>query len=555
MAERQDVGVERDQAGQRRGAESAPSSPRSVRAAWIARQRRRAGQRCGDERLPSPLGQGRRRWRKACSAEASVARASPSGVSPASCPAGRLRGISSNREWVALRDIENPLHDGRRERRRDGALDQRPGRLALETGEAQLGDARARERVLVANGQEHRDRIVRQPLGGEAERSEGFLVEPVGVVDDQQERSGGGPLGQAPEHGGSGGEAIPRTGGDFAQHRLQPSERLLGRPFLAACAHDLEPRRLGSRVFEQRALADARRAPQDQRAALPRARRCEQGANASALGVPPQQATLLRPLCAAAAGDPRPSRVNARASAGTADGPSAAETEPPPRSRPGNARSIRLRSAPRRSRRARASRGASRRHRRTRAPGGTGWRRRRVRRETPGSRSAASARAAWRRPAARTCPRATRAPPDRAESRERPDPAAPPRSGTAGSRPARAPHRGTRARPGTTPAAATPGTRRSTARPPRPPRGSRSSRRAARETPPRRRRSSGRPSPRVRHSRASQAGSRPRAAGRHPPRARAPPAPRRRRRVDSSGSARVRVPASGRAASQPAAHL
>ena len=168
------------------------------------------------------------------------------------------------------------------------ALEHRAGVVAAEPAEHELGEAAqaGRHRLAVAARQQQPDRLGAEPAGDEHERVDARAVDPLEVVDEAQQRLLLGGLRQHAEHARRREEAVARAVGRDAERRLQraalgvrqPLEqrrqgpqqlvhagerelRLRLDPFGAQHA---EVRRRRRARVEQRGLASARDAADDQ---------------------------------------------------------------------------------------------------------------------------------------------------------------------------------------------------------------------------------------------------------------------------------------------------
>jgi hypothetical protein len=182
----------------------------------------------------------------------------------------------------------------------DQRLQQRRRPRHVETVEPELAQARGVEprALLVARCEQHRDALVTQPAGREDQRLARRRVEPVRVVHEHGHGALARDRREQAQRRRVGREAIDRAGrlqaergrqrlplarghlmqliGDRRQQRREPCERqaLLRREG----THPEQPHvgRLVAGVRQQRALADARLAAQDERAACACARGSEQ---------------------------------------------------------------------------------------------------------------------------------------------------------------------------------------------------------------------------------------------------------------------------------------
>ena len=165
-------------------------------------------------------------------------------------------------------------------------------RLLFEPTEAQLRQPGRIEpaHVALACGKHNGDAIGAEPSRREHERIRGGAIEPLRIVDQAQHRLLLGRGGDQPEHCGRNEEAIGRRrrrqaerpgerrglrlrnpveeSEDRPQQSVQPREREIRFRFHARRPQDAHPRRLLCDVAEQRALADAGLAADDERRAL-----------------------------------------------------------------------------------------------------------------------------------------------------------------------------------------------------------------------------------------------------------------------------------------------
>ncbi len=142
---------------------------------------------------------------------------------------GQLRAEVAERERIAagVRD------DVRDDRGVDVSVDRRHGeRAAADSGsrparrQARHARQRTDDAVVIARGEDERDRLGRQPASDESEHFERLAVEMVGVVDDADRRN-----------------VVARAGED-RQHP-EPDERALGRSARGQAGRDQEPRLAG----------------------------------------------------------------------------------------------------------------------------------------------------------------------------------------------------------------------------------------------------------------------------------------------------------------------
>jgi hypothetical protein len=198
------------------------------------------------------------------------------------------------------------------ERSGDRRVKERPG-----IGVAQATD---RERVeggqlvgggRLAHGEDERHRPGHQPAGDEGQRLGRGAVQPLGVVDDAHQRALVGHPGEQAQHGEPDEQAVRRRpvaqaegGGQRVALRrrqrcepilergaelLQAGERDLGLGLHARGARDVAVRRGLDQVLQQRGLADARLAAQDEHLAASRAHGFQQPVQRLALAAPSTQ--------------------------------------------------------------------------------------------------------------------------------------------------------------------------------------------------------------------------------------------------------------------------
>ena len=152
--------------------------------------------------------------------------------------------------------------------------------------------------VRLPDGHHERHRFRQQPSCDEAEDQSGGFVQPLGVLHQTQHRPLLGCGGQQAQHGQSDHEPVRDVTGCDAQRHVQrvllrlgqriepveqrcaelmdPGERQLHLGFHACDLGHTESRRMTRHVPEQRRLADAGLAPDDQNRALTLSRLCEQ---------------------------------------------------------------------------------------------------------------------------------------------------------------------------------------------------------------------------------------------------------------------------------------
>jgi hypothetical protein len=105
-------------------------------------------------------------------------------------------------ERIAGRFAQDP-GAGRERELRSRRVEQRAGRRVVEAGESVLRQPGLNEYrgVAIANGGQHDDGVRRDSPGNEGERVQRWTVEPLRVIDDQQQRGIGRDLGQEVESG------------------------------------------------------------------------------------------------------------------------------------------------------------------------------------------------------------------------------------------------------------------------------------------------------------------------------------------------------------------
>ena len=225
--------------------------------------------------------------------------------------AQRLRDLDE-RERVSVGQLDQPL--GRRLGKAWRPVgEQRPRSPRCESLDAKVGHPGRleRERVRLARGEENRDLFGVQPPRCERERLGRRIVEPVGVVDDAEQRPLFGGSREQAQHRRADGQAFrcrpfldrersPQRGRlrlrelvdgrhGRAQQLLRACECDLGFRFDAERAQDVEVAGSSHGMLEQRALADPRLAPKDEGGASPCASRVQQRVDARALVVAAEQ--------------------------------------------------------------------------------------------------------------------------------------------------------------------------------------------------------------------------------------------------------------------------
>ena len=238
--------------------------------------------------------------------------------------ARELRGAQRRRQLderqrVAVGLLEQPLADLRRGRR-GGVREQLGGGRVVEAVDRVRGHVGRLEHahVALARAEQEHDALGIEPARDELQRVGGPGIEPVGVVDEAQDRLLLGELGQQRQRTGVDEEALlpaavrepergPQRGGlrcgqpvEVAQRRaqklLQRGERQLGLRLDPARGEHVHVARAGARVLEQDRLADTGLAAQRQRSAPRVAGRVEQCADEGALSVPPKQHRPTLPM-------------------------------------------------------------------------------------------------------------------------------------------------------------------------------------------------------------------------------------------------------------------
>ncbi len=228
----------------------------------------------------------------------------------------RIVGELDECERVATGRAVQPLGDVRRDTVATVALEKEPRRGRVKPDEAQLGQTGSVEhRVLpVAHGEQHGDPVRQQPTERKEERIGRRTVEPLRIVDHYEARALFGIRREQAERRSADDEPI-------AWHRRPEGKRPAQRRGLQR-RYLLEARQCGSdeleqpgegdlgleldatrgedghacplrRVLQQRGLADARLASNEQHRARPPACLRQQGRNACALGLPPDQHTRI----------------------------------------------------------------------------------------------------------------------------------------------------------------------------------------------------------------------------------------------------------------------
>jgi hypothetical protein len=206
---------------------------------------------------------------------------------PGHQPAGELEQRQRVAPGLGDDPVPHPLVEPTGDRR----LEQRMRIAVTQPADQQLGHAR--EAVLLTGlteGEHHGDGFGQEATGGEGEDLSGGAIEPLGIVDQTDERPLAGDLRQQTQQGQADEEPVrhvpladaQRRGESVAlgswqalqagQHRcaqlVQPGERQLHLGLDARRPGDPAPRRSPVEVAQQRGLADARLAPHDERLAV-----------------------------------------------------------------------------------------------------------------------------------------------------------------------------------------------------------------------------------------------------------------------------------------------
>ena len=220
--------------------------------------------------------------------------------------AGELPGRESlgkldEGEGVAGRLTDQAIADGRGDLAIDGVRDELARSGVVEAVEHELGQAAGVEAGVahaVASGEEHDDALALQPPRDEQQRVGRRHVEPLRVVDEAQDRPFLGELRQQRQHGDRDQEPVVAAALPEAQRALergglgrgqvvaqsqggpdelmQAGERELGLRLDAASREDVRADREDASLVEERGLADARLAPDDECPAAGRAGGLEQ---------------------------------------------------------------------------------------------------------------------------------------------------------------------------------------------------------------------------------------------------------------------------------------
>ena len=258
VAEREQLERDRDEAGALGGASAPRSSPSAVAAAPST------------PRSPESSAAASASARRAAPGSASIAareRALDARLDPERALAGRDRHVGGcrrqldQRQRVAERRLEQAIRGAGRQRAAGVLLEHRRGRLAVQPLELERGQERVRRRGRLAGAhrEQRRDRVGEQPPGGEQDRGERRLVDPVGVVDRDQQRLLLGVGGEQAQRRRADQEAVALDAG-----RERRARRAARRPAAAGCRR--------ARRAPAAAARAARRTGSPPRTATPRAR-------------------------------------------------------------------------------------------------------------------------------------------------------------------------------------------------------------------------------------------------------------------------------------------
>ena len=214
-------------------------------------------------------------------------------------------------ERVAARLGDQPVAELRRELDACRAVDQGSSRGRVEPAKLQLREPGRLEapNVALASAEEHDDALGFEPPGDEDERVCGCVVEPLGIVDEAQERPIFRGLGEQAqdcerdeeavlasprcqaERSTEGGGLRSRKALDVPENRaddlVQSGERELRLRFHPGAAEHAHVAGLVARVLQKRRLADARLAGDDEDGAPRRASAIEKLADTRAFRVSP----------------------------------------------------------------------------------------------------------------------------------------------------------------------------------------------------------------------------------------------------------------------------
>ena len=216
------------------------------------------------------------------------------------------------RERIPLCLTNDPIGDRRRRVARTD-LEQRVRGVWVEPADDEQREAfdARRARFPRADGEQRRDPLGSEPARCEDERLRRRPVEPVRVVQNEDERCVGGSRPQQAQRSGGNGEAVAghrwpererarqrrclrlgesdRAVEDRPQQLVERTERELGFGLHAPRGEHTHPGRAPRRILEQRALADSRLPPDHEHAATPGPRLVQQVGDPAALGRPAQQ--------------------------------------------------------------------------------------------------------------------------------------------------------------------------------------------------------------------------------------------------------------------------
>ena len=238
-------------------------------------------------------------------------RSSGSGSTPASCAADKRLGELDERKRIATRLLDEDIAHRRRDAAVGAASDQRGRGVGVEPAHLELGDLARLEAPIaaVARREQHHDPLGVEPTSDEHQRVGRRGIQPLSIVDEAQHRTRLRQLGQQRQARDRDQEAIlprplpqperslqrcglrlrePLEQVQRRSHELmQPGERQLGLRLDPARRQHLHVARPLPRILQQRRLAHARLAPQDQRAAARRPRRFDERSHAGALDITP----------------------------------------------------------------------------------------------------------------------------------------------------------------------------------------------------------------------------------------------------------------------------
>jgi hypothetical protein len=227
---------------------------------------------------------------------------------------GQDRGQLEEGERVSPRLVDEALHDLLR--RPSSVSDECAGRFDADAAEVQLWEAGTLEQpALLPRGEEEHDSFGFEPSGREDERLRRRFVDPVGIVDDGEERPIFRRRGEDAQGRGGDGEAARSRGWGQGQRTAQGArlhwrdavEQLehrsdelidrrvgeLGVRFAPSSLEDAQPFRGRDRVLQERALPDPWLAAHHKRRASPPQRVLEHAVDEGALGRTPEQSGCL----------------------------------------------------------------------------------------------------------------------------------------------------------------------------------------------------------------------------------------------------------------------